>query len=119
MLNRYPLWKYLLILFVVGLGFIYALPNLYPADPAVQVTGASSSRVMDARVKEKAEKALAAANVDVKSVESSDNSLLIRLHRADQQQLSKSLIKEALGDDYIVAINLGSDHPPLVNLDWC
>ncbi|MGB0360952.1 MAG: hypothetical protein ACPGEF_06065, partial [Endozoicomonas sp.] len=47
MLNRYPLWKYLLILAIVGLGFIYALPNLYPADPAVQVSGASLSKVMD------------------------------------------------------------------------
>ncbi len=113
MLNRYPLWKYLLILVIVGLGFFYALPNLYPADPAVQVTGASSSRVMDERVQQRAERALAAANVDVKSVELDDNALLIRLNRADQQQLSKSLIKESLGDDYIVAINLAQTTP-----DW-
>ena len=111
MLNRYPLWKYLLILVIVGLGFIYALPNLYPADPAVQVTGASSSRVMDERVQQRAESALAAANVDIKSVELDDKALLIRLNRADQQQLSKSLIKEALGDDYIVAINLAQTTP--------
>lgn len=113
MLNRYPLWKYLLILVIVGLGFFYALPNLYPADPAVQVTGASSSRVMDERVQQRAERALAAANVDVKSVELDDNALLIRLNRADQQQLSKSLIKESLGDDYVVAINLAQTTP-----DW-
>ncbi|WP_257294062.1 protein translocase subunit SecD [Endozoicomonas sp. YOMI1] len=111
MLNRYPLWKYLLILVIVGLGFTYALPNLYPADPAVQVTGASSSRVMDERVQQRAEKALAAANVDITSVELDDKALLIRLNRADQQQLSKSLIKEALGDDYIVAINLAQTTP--------
>ena len=111
MLNRYPLWKYLLILVIVGLGFIYALPNLYPADPAVQVTGASSSRVMDERVQQRAEKALAAANVDIKSVELDDQALLIRLNRADQQQLAKSLIKETLGDDYIVAINLAQTTP--------
>ncbi|WP_257284684.1 protein translocase subunit SecD [Endozoicomonas sp. SESOKO1] len=113
MLNRYPLWKYLLILVIVGLGFMYALPNLYPADPAVQVTGTSSSRVMDEQVQQRAEKALAAANIDVKSVELDDKALLIRLNRADQQQLSKSLIKEALGDDYIVAINLAQTTP-----DW-
>nr|MDT0253623.1 protein translocase subunit SecD [Endozoicomonas sp.] len=111
MLNRYPLWKYLLILVIVGLGFLYALPNLYPADPAVQVTGASSSRVMDARVQQRAEKALTIANIDVKSVELDDNALLIRLKRADQQQLSKSLIKDALGDDFIVAINLAQTTP--------
>lgn len=113
MLNRYPLWKYLLILFIVGLGFIYALPNLYPADPAVQVTGASSSKVMDEQILQQAQQALAAGNVDVKSVELDDNALLIRLNRADQQQLSKSLIKEMLGDDYVVAINLAQTTP-----DW-
>ena len=111
MLNRYPLWKYLLILFVVGIGFLYALPNLYPADPAVQVTGARSSRVLDERIARQVEQVLGAANVDVKSVELDDNALLVRLNRADQQQLSKSLINEALGDDYIVAINLAQTTP--------
>ena len=111
MLNRYPLWKYLLILFIVGIGFLYALPNLYPADPAVQVTGARSSRVLDERIARQVEQVLGAANVDVKSVELDDNALLVRLNRADQQQLSKSLINEALGDDYIVAINLAQTTP--------
>lgn len=111
MLNRYPLWKYLLILIIVGIGFLYALPNLYPADPAVQVTGASSSRVLDERVARQVEQVLGAANVDVKSVELDDNALLVRLNRADQQQLSKSLINEALGADYIVAINLAQTTP--------
>ena len=111
MLNRYPLWKYLLILFIVGIGFIYALPNLYPADPAVQVTGASSSRVLDEHLVEQVEQVLGAANVDVKSVELNNNALLVRLNRADQQQLSKSLVNEALGDDYIVAINLAQTTP--------
>ena len=111
MLNRYPLWKYLLILIIVGIGFIYALPNLYPADPAVQVTGASSSRVLDERVVRQVEQVLGAASVDVKSVELDDNALLVRLNRADQQQLSKSLINEALGGDYIVAINLAQTTP--------
>lgn len=111
MLNRYPLWKYLLILIVVGIGFIYALPNLYPADPAVQVTGASSSRVLEERVAQQVEQVLGAANVDVKSVELEDNALLVRLNRADQQQLSKSLINQALGNDYIVAINLAQTTP--------
>ena len=111
MLNRYPLWKYLLILVVVGLGFIYALPNLYPADPAVQISGASSSRAMDKRVESRVEKALSAANIDIKSLELNDNALLVRLTHADQQQLAKSLAKEALGDDYVVAINLAQTTP--------
>ena len=113
MLNRYPLWKYLLILVIIGLGFIYALPNLYTADPAVQVSGASSSEVMNETILKRAESALQQANIDIKALELDDNSILIRLNRADQQQLSKSLVKEALGDDYVVAINLAQTTP-----DW-
>ena len=43
MLNKYPLWKYLLILVVIGIGFIYSAPNLYPDDPAIQLTGTSTA----------------------------------------------------------------------------
>ena len=111
MLNRYPLWKYLLILVIIGLGFIYALPNLYTADPAVQVSGASSSEVMNETILKRAEGALKKANVDIKALELTDDSILIRLNRADQQQLSKSLVKEVLGDDYVVAINLAQTTP--------
>ncbi len=111
MLNRYPLWKYLLILAIIGLGFIYALPNLYTADPAVQVSGASSSEAMNDAVLKRAEKTLENAGVNIKALELNDNSILIRLNRADQQQLAKSLVKEALGDDYVVAINLAQTTP--------
>ncbi|OED44250.1 protein-export membrane protein SecD [Endozoicomonas sp. (ex Bugula neritina AB1)] len=111
MLNRYPLWKYLLILVIIGLGFIYALPNLYTADPAVQVSGASSSKVMNDTVLQRAETALNEAGVDVKALELTNDSILIRLNRADQQQLAKSLVKDVLGDDYVVAINLAQTTP--------
>ena len=49
MLNKYPLWKYLLVLFVLTLGFFYAAPNLYAPDPALQVAGESSAQVIDDR----------------------------------------------------------------------
>ncbi|WP_062269795.1 protein translocase subunit SecD [Endozoicomonas arenosclerae] len=111
MLNRYPLWKYLLIAAIVALGFVYALPNLYPDDPAVQISGASSSEKIDAGVQEKAQKALAAANIEAKASEAENDALLIRLRHADEQQLAKSVIKDALGDDYIVALNLAPTTP--------
>ena len=111
MLNRYPLWKYLMILVIVGLGFIYALPNLYPADPAVQVTSSNAAEAVNERTLSQAEKRLNEAGIDVKVLELSDDSLLIRLNRADQQQLSRSLVKDMLGDDYIVAINLAETTP--------
>ncbi|KEQ12112.1 protein translocase subunit SecD [Endozoicomonas numazuensis] len=113
MLNRYPLWKYLLIAMIVALGFVYALPNLYPDDPAIQISGASSSETITAGVQAKAQKALDAANIEAKASDTENNALLIRLKHADQQQLAKSVIKDALGDDYIVAINLAPTTP-----DW-
>ncbi|WP_448217449.1 protein translocase subunit SecD [Endozoicomonas sp. 2B-B] len=111
MLNRYPLWKYLLIAIVVALGFVYALPNLYPDDPAIQISGASSSETINAGVQDKAQKALAEANIEVKASDNNNDALLIRLKHADQQQLAKSVIKDALGDDYIVALNLAPTTP--------
>ncbi|MGK0442551.1 MAG: preprotein translocase subunit SecD, partial [Pseudohongiellaceae bacterium] len=47
MLNKYPLWKYLLIAFIVSIGFFYAIPNLYAPDPAIQASGESSSTLVD------------------------------------------------------------------------
>ncbi|WP_422411649.1 MULTISPECIES: protein translocase subunit SecD [unclassified Endozoicomonas] len=111
MLNRYPLWKYLLIAIIVALGFVYALPNLYPDDPAIQISGASSSETINAGVQDKAQKALAEANIEVKASDNNNDALLIRLKHADQQQLAKSVIKDALGDDYIVALNLAPTTP--------
>lgn len=111
MLNRYPLWKYLMILLVIGMGFIYALPNLYPADPAVQVTSSSAAEAVNEQTLKQAEKVLVDAGIDVKSLELGDDTLLIRLNRADQQQLSSSLVKDLLGDDYVVAINLAETTP--------
>ena len=113
MLNRYPLWKYLLIATIVALGFVYALPNLYPDDPAIQISGASSSETINAGVQEKAQKALEAANIEAKASDTENNALLIRLKHVDQQQLARSVIKDALGDDYIVALNLAPTTP-----DW-
>ena len=48
MLNRFPLWKYLLILAVLAIAFVYSAPNLYPDDPAIQVTGASTAQEIGA-----------------------------------------------------------------------
>ena len=113
MLNRYPLWKYLLIILVVAWGAIYALPNFYPADPAVQVTGSSASNQVTASVLAKAQAILEENNIEIKAMEQDENALLIRLSQLDQQQLAKSLVKDSLGDDYIVALNLAQTTP-----DW-
>ena len=113
MLNRYPLWKYLLILFVVAVGIFYALPNLYPDDPAIQISGGSASVDVSADVLDRSVKVLEAAGISVKASEEQDRGLLIRVKRADQQQRARSIVKDMLGDDYVVALNLAPTTP-----DW-
>ena len=110
-MNRYPIWKYLLIAFVITLGVIYALPNLYIPDPAVQISGQSSGTVIDAPVLEKVEAALKQEGIDYFGEEVTGESGLIRLRDGEQQLIAKRVIQRALGSDYIVALNLAATTP--------
>ncbi|WP_308368262.1 MULTISPECIES: protein translocase subunit SecD [unclassified Microbulbifer] len=112
-MNRYPFWKYLLILTVAVLGFLYAAPNLYAPDPAVQISGQSSTTSIGPAVLEKAEKALDEAGIEYFGGAVSDkNSVLLRLESIEEQLPAKRAIQEALGhSDYVVALNLASTTP--------
>ena len=110
-MNRYPLWKYLLILLVIVLGVIYALPNLYVPDPAVQISGQSSGTVIDDRVLSKVEEALQSEGIEYFGEEAQGDSGLIRLRDREQQLRAKRVIQRALGSDYIVALNLAATTP--------
>ncbi|OWL89804.1 protein translocase subunit SecD [Halopseudomonas aestusnigri] len=115
MLNRYPLWKYLLIVTVLALGVIYALPNLYPDDPAIQISGASSTQVIDQADLDRIEQALAAANLPTKGTELGTNgrSGLVRLVNRSDQLKAQDVVRDALGARYVVAQNLAQTTP-----DW-
>ena len=113
MLNKYPLWKYVLILAVLAIGFIYSAPNLYPDDPAIQVSGASTAlQVTDADL-ERASKALKDAGIAVKGATLAANGKggLLRLASKDDQLSAKDVVRKALGDDYVVALNLAQTTP--------
>ncbi|MDP3845517.1 MAG: protein translocase subunit SecD [Pseudomonas sp.] len=113
MLNKYPLWKYLLILAVLAIGFIYSAPNLYPDDPAIQVSGASTTLQISQADLERINKALGAAGVGVKSavLAKEGKAGLIRLLKKDDQLAAKDVVRKALGDDYVVALNLAPTTP--------
>ena len=111
MLNRYPLWKYMLVLVLIVLGFVYALPTLYPDDPAVQVTGAEAGQKLDKGVLEKIESALRARGIAIKSVDTVKNAILVRLTKREDQLQAKQDIRDALSEKYIVALNLASTTP--------
>lgn len=112
MLNKYPLWKYALILVVLAIGFIYSAPNLYPDDPAVQISGASSALQVKQADLDRVSKALSDAGITVKGVSLGEKgSGLIRLNNQEDQLPAKDVVRKALGDDYVVALNLAQTTP--------
>ena len=113
MLNKYPLWKYVLILAVLAIGFIYSAPNLYPDDPAIQVSGASTALQVNQTDLDRVSKALSDASIVVKSatVGKEGKAGLIRLQDKADQLPAKDVVRKALGDDYVVALNLAPTTP--------
>ena len=112
MLNKYPLWKYALIVLVLAIGFIYSAPNLYPDDPAVQISGASSALQVNQADLDRVSKALGDAKIAVKGVSLGEKgSGLIRLTNQEDQLPAKDVVRKALGDDYVVALNLAQTTP--------
>lgn len=111
MLNKYPVWKNLLIVFVLILGGIYAAPNLYPDDYAIQVTSSSGTFKAEQALLDKITKALAAENITIKAGELEKQSILIRFSDGEMQLKAKDIIKRVLGGDYIVALNLAPTTP--------
>ncbi|WP_166261475.1 protein translocase subunit SecD [Marinobacter salicampi] len=113
MLNKFPLWKNMIILIAVAIGFIYALPNLYPDDYAVQISGARSSTQVDERTLERAVTALEEAGIEVRSAEVDEPDGLIRLAGGEAQLKARPIVQAALGNDYLVALNMAPSTP-----DW-
>lgn len=111
MLNKYPLWKNLLILVLIGIGFIYALPNLYPEDFAVQISGASATTEVDEGVLRRAENALKEAGIPYRDPELGETNAMVRVETNEQQLRAKSVLQNALGNDYVVALNLAPTTP--------
>lgn len=109
---EFPRWKYVVILLVVLFSALYALPNIYPQDPSVQVT-ANRGGSLDEALRQRIEAALAAEGVAVKSVELDDGNMLVRLPSLEAQTRAADALRPVLGEDYIIALNLASTVP-----DW-
>jgi len=109
MLNKYPAWKNILILVVVLLGLVYSVPNLYPDDEALQISNENLNlNESDVAV---VTTALEAAEIDYFGEELSDQGLMLRFDDVDDQLRAKTVIEEALTDDFIVALNLAPTTP--------
>jgi preprotein translocase subunit SecD len=109
-MNQYPLWKNLLIAAVIVIAGLYAMPNLYDDDFAVQVSSGRYGKV-DLELMAKAETALKAESVEYKHAELEDDRLLIRFADADTQLKAKDVLQTAVTGDYIIALNLAPTTP--------
>ena len=111
--NKFPLWKNLMILLIISFGFVYAAPNLFPPDPAIQLSGQSGAMVIDQAVLNKVEKSLDEAGIEHFAGEADGESLLVRLQDIKMQLRAKEVIQAEMGGNYIVALNLAPTTP-----DW-
>ena len=110
MLNRYPLWKNLMVIFLVAIGVLYALPNLYGEDPAVQISGTRGQEA-NSSVLSEVQTVLKENNLATKSIVLENGSILVRFNNTDSQLLAKDKITEKLGNNYSIALNLAPATP--------
>ena len=108
-MNRYSIWKYLLILLLVGAGGLFALPNIYGKDPALQV---SSSRAEISELTEfQVSGALDEAGIAYKATAVRAENLIIRFNDEESQLKARAVVEEALGRNFVVALNLAPATP--------
>ncbi len=115
MLNRYPLWKYLLLAVMIILALIYAAPNLYGEDPAVQISAPEASSVATGTL-DQVTHALAMNDLHYLAADEEKGNVLVRFASTDIQLKARDVIKAALGNDYVVALNLAPRTPRWLQL---
>ena len=108
---RYPAWKYLLILVVLVVSTLYALPSLYPDEPAVQISGAKAGTQIDQSIVQKAEQILKSENIATHDNSFTNNAALLRVDSSEAQLKAKDALRRDLGDQYVVALNLAPTTP--------
>ena len=111
MQNRYPLWKNLMLVAIFLVGLIYAAPNVFRDDPAIQISASSTEVSVNAQTLTKVAQVLQTAELNPIKTEQQVDTLLIRFADADTQLRARDILKAALGDDYTVALNLASRTP--------
>ncbi|MDX7540838.1 protein translocase subunit SecD [Serratia marcescens] len=110
MLNRYPLWKYLMLIVVILVGLLYALPNIYGEDPAVQITGARGVAASETTL-DQVRTVLEKDNIASKSIALENGAILARFKDPDVQLRAREALVIELGDKFVVALNLAPATP--------
>ncbi|AXW87203.1 protein translocase subunit SecD [Lonsdalea britannica] len=110
MLNRYPLWKYIMLIVAVLVGLLYALPNLYGEDPAIQITGARGAAASESTLVQ-VQNVLKEQNLSSKSIALENGAILARFSNPDVQLRAREALLGELGDKFVVALNLAPATP--------
>ncbi len=110
-MNRFPLWKYVLIGFILVISFLYTLPNFFGEVPAVQLSPLRSTEKADIAFLGKVESTLKTAQIGYSGIELAGNSVKVRFDSPDIQIKAKDVLQTHLGEQYTVALNLVSDSP--------
>ena len=111
-MNRYSLWKYLFIITIIAVGCLYALPNLYGKDPALQVSAARGAEISEL-TRYSVEDALDKAGIKYGEISLAEANLVVRFQDEGTQLKAQDIVKEALGRSHTVALNLAPATP-----DW-
>ena len=109
-MKRYGLWKYLLILLVLGFGVIYSLPNLYAPDPAVQISYTSSSQTADSFLADTVREVISEQDLEVK-IELKEDYVLVRTDSYQNQLVIKDILSSSMISDVVIALNLAPTTP--------
>jgi len=109
---EFPRWKYFVILIVLAISTLYALPNIYQKDPAIQIT-ANRGGLVDSALRDRVLADLKQAGVTPMAAEVEGDSLIVRLSDIQAQTAANDVLKQSVGEDYVVALNLASTVP-----DW-
>ncbi len=110
-MNRYPIWKYVLIALAMLIGTLYTVPNFYGESPAVQISPERSANAVNLESMKKVEQALSAAGLSPNGVFLDGNSIKARFKDTDTQLKARDVLQQAMGGQYIVALNLLSSTP--------
>jgi len=107
---EFPRWKYFLILLVLAVSALYALPNIYQKDPSVQITASRGAQLDDA-LRSRINADLKGAGITPKAITKEGNSLMVRLPSLQAQTRANEVLRQQLGENYTVALNLASTVP--------
>jgi len=110
-MNRYPLWKYLIIAVALTVGVVFTVPNFFPEVPAVQVSSSKAAVKIDTALLSIVEDTLKAAAIPFRGASLDATGVKVRFGDPDTQLKAKDALQAKLGDNYIVALNLLSASP--------